>query len=209
MNKYLDRQPLDGHVIVLLHHLTREVLGTIEALRQLGCRDIVCQFSGYNPTATEVYGPELAKIPPEELSAYKLTAEVVNGKTIYKLDQQCLQRPQKETFASSATALDAAFLRAETYTNCARALASFITLEALGRCVVAGKKLMIIEDGGYIVPLINHAALSDGVSVAGYRVEHFVPADDTTDVNLGGSDAVMKNVVESYMVGSAEHTRNG
>ena len=207
--KHAEAQPLAGHVIVLLHHLTREVLGTIEALRQLGCRDVVCQFSGYNATAAEVYGPEMAPISSAELSAYKLTADNVGGKTVYTLDRKLLKRPNKDGFEPTANALDASFLAAGTYIDCARALASFVTLEALGRCAASGKKLLIVEDGGYVVPLLNDAALTDGVTVDAYRAKHFVPADEATDANLGGASALMRAVVQEHMVGSTEHTRNG
>jgi len=144
-----------------------------------------------------------------ELSTYKLSASEVGGKTVYELDRNLLKRPNKEGFGPTADALDASFQAAGTYLGCARALASFVTLEALGRCAASGKKLLIVEDGGYIVPLLNDAALTDGFTVNDYRAKHFVPADEATDVSLGGATALMAAVVQEHMVGSTEHTRNG
>merc|ERR1711865_1134012 len=75
----------DGVSCFLFHHLTREVLGTIEALRQMGCKDLLAQFSGYNPVAKKRFAEEFISIPTTELQTIMLA---LSNSQEFQLDKQ-------------------------------------------------------------------------------------------------------------------------
>jgi hypothetical protein len=112
VEKWESEKPFENTCILLIHHLTREVLGTVEALRRLGCNDIGAQFLGYNPDAVKLFGPELAVIPDNEFRAFKLGVKS-NGD--YEVDREFL----KPTDALSSDAVDAA-LASKDYITCRR-----------------------------------------------------------------------------------------
>src|SRR5690242_11774358 len=71
--------PLAQKSVLLVHHLSAEILGTIVALRKLGCRDIVTVFVGYNPDLEGAYRPALDDAPDEELRCYILGTKPKGG----------------------------------------------------------------------------------------------------------------------------------
>ena len=57
-------RPLTGVRVFLIHHLTAEVLGFIEALRSLGCRDLVTLFVSYSGEPPTSYLDPLSSCQP-------------------------------------------------------------------------------------------------------------------------------------------------
>lgn len=190
-------RPLQQKRILLLHHLTREVLATIEAYRLLGASHITAQFAGYNANAAEVYGPHLRGIPSEELRACKISMTADAG---FVIDQELLQWSGGH-FPTQA--FDQCF-KGHAQKYCSRALGCWLVLRMLAECQVAGEQLVIVEDGGYVAPLFNSGALS-GDAVASFRTKHGIPADPETDSLLPPllADAI------AQLEGTVEHTRNG
>jgi hypothetical protein len=199
VQKWESEKPLENTCVLLIHHLTREVLGTIEALRRLGCNDIGAQFLGYNPDAAKIFGPELAVIPDNELRAFKLG---VKNNGAYQVDREFL----KPTDALTSDALDAA-LANKDYLTCQRSLAMHVALKMIASCEASGKQFLVIEDGGYIAPLLNDSALSQQ-SLSSFREEHSMAADADTDEKLAGL-LDMGGIVSKHVIGTVEHTRNG
>ena len=70
------KKPLTEYSILLVHHLTGEVLGVIAALRKLGCRDIVTVFVGYNADLESVYRPDLRISPKTSFAVTFLAANL-------------------------------------------------------------------------------------------------------------------------------------
>lgn len=200
-HKHEAAQPFAGTSIIFIHHLTRECLGTIQALRKLGCKDISCQFLGYNADAAKAFAPFLAEVPDAELKLYKL-AENKDGS--YAVDRAFT----KPSDALPADALDEA-MRGQDYLTCQRSLASFVSMEVLARCETSEQplKMIVIEDGGYMAPLLNDSALGKQ-SVASFRKENSVAEDGPTDSKLA-SYKDMGEIISKHMVGTVEHTRNG
>jgi hypothetical protein len=200
VSKHETEQPFAGTSVFLVHHLTREVLGTIQALRKLGCKDINCQFLGYNADAAKVFGPFLAEVPDTELRTYKLSED----NDIYSIDR-AFTKPSDDL---PADALDAA-MKGKDYLTCQRSLASFVTMEMLARCETSEQPLnmIVIEDGGYMAPLLNDSALRK-LSIASFREENSVAEDNANDSKLAKySD--MGELVDKHLAGTVEHTRNG
>ena len=201
VNKHETEQPFAGTSVFLVHHLTREVLGTIQALRKLGCKDINCQFLGYNADAAKIFGPFLNEVPDTELRTYKLA---VDANDVYSIDRAFT----KPSDALPADSLDAA-IEGKDYLTCQRSLASFVTMEMFARCEASETplKMIVIEDGGYMAPLLNDSALRK-LTIASFRKENSVAEDNATDSKLANySD--MGELVDKHLAGTVEHTRNG
>ena len=86
-----------------------------------------------------------------------------------------------------------------------RALSVQVCLAQFARAHSAGRRLLLIEDGGYVAPIINEAAIS-GRTVAELRTQQGAPSDQATDAQLSSST---NELIHETMVGSIEHTRNG
>lgn len=102
-------KPFAGLSTLLVHHLTGEVLAVIAALRQLGCRDIVTVFVGYNADAEGAYLPDLQDLPLDEFPCYIL--DVVTGgggstKPVYHIARSFMRQPATDS-TSILDALDA------------------------------------------------------------------------------------------------------
>jgi len=195
--KQQDPQPLRKTRVFLIHHLTREVLATIEALRRLGATHITAQFCGYNKDAAKLYGPQLDTLPSEELRACKMS---LTSEGEYLIDETLLKWVGSE-FPSQA--LNEGF-KGCGYLHCARALGSWLTLKMLAECKTIGEQLLVVEDGGYVAPLFNRGALT-GDTVASFRAQHGIPVDPETDSIL---DPLLADAL-APLVGTVEHTRNG
>lgn len=200
--------PLEQCSVLLVHHLTGEVLAVIAALRKLGCRDIVTVFIGYNPDAEQVYRPSLENLPAEEFRCYILgtapgSQEV--GSPTYFIPRSFVKQPATDSTAV-LDALDATMKASGLdFIAAMRALIVQVSLAQLGRTHSAGRRLLVIEDGGYTAPILNEAALS-GLTVSQLRAQHGAPDDADSDATL---PAAMKDLVSEVMLGSIEHTRNG
>jgi hypothetical protein len=193
--------------IVLVHHLTAEVLGTIAALRALGCRDLVTVFVGYNEDAEKAYHPDLADLPDHEFRCFILASTTTSGSEAegtYRVARSFTKAPEGEDNAYDA--LDAAMKnKGMDFLKAMRCLAVHTALKQLSRAKSTGKKCLVIEDGGYLTPILNRAAL-DGQTIAELRASQSTPTDRKTDERLPKS---VKELLETTMIGSIEHTRNG
>lgn len=199
-------KPLANLSVFLVHHLSLEILGTIAALRQLGCTDIVTIFVGYNTTAEAVYRPDLDCLPDDEFSCYILASDGgAAAEPTYSIPRSFVKQPASES-STYLDLLDASMKSNKLdFMGAMRALIAHKSLVQLARCRKSGRKMMVIEDGGYTAPILNDAALAK-LSVADYRTKYFAPADPTNDAGL---PTAMADVVASCMLGSVEHTRNG
>jgi len=202
------QRPLMQHSVLLVHHLTGEVLGTIAALRNLGCDDIVTVFVGYNPDLENAYRPYLDDLPVDEFRCYILgTVPGSQGaaEPAYVIPRTFVKQPATDSMA----VLDElnAMMKAKglSFMAAMRALIVQVSLAQMARTRAAARRLLVIEDGGYTAPILNDAALS-GITVTQLRVQHAAPADAATDAAL---PAAMKDLVAEVMFGSVEHTRNG
>lgn len=67
-----DPKPFANTSILMIHHITAEVLGCISVLRALGCKDLVTVFVGYNAEAEKAYRPDLSDLPGGESRCFIL-----------------------------------------------------------------------------------------------------------------------------------------
>jgi hypothetical protein len=200
VKKHKAARPFSKISVLLIHHLTREVLGTIQAFRLLGCDHLAAQFLGYNPDAAKIFRPALLTAPDAELQIIKLKTDDNDKHTI----DRGFTKPAD--FLPSDD-IDGA-IKDKNYLLCQRSLALFVALKMLAKCAtLEEQKLVVVEDGGYIAPLLNDAALRR-LTISDFRKENFVAKDSATDEILKKfSD--MSKLVDQFLTGTVEHTRNG
>jgi hypothetical protein len=197
--------PLAQHSVLLVHHLTGEVLGVIAALRKLGCRDVVTVFVGYNPDVEKIYRPDLEGLPAEEFRCYILGTSQESGEPTYFVPRTFIKQPSTESMTTIDLLDGAMKTRHLDFIEAMRALVVQMALAQMARARTTGRRFLVIEDGGYTSPIFNDAALA-GLTVAQMRTQYAAPADPATDAVLPGA---IKEVVADVMLGSVEHTRNG
>jgi hypothetical protein len=185
-------KPFANHSIFLVHHLSLEILGAIAALRRLGCRDIVTVFVGYNADAEKIYRPDLDDLPEDEFRCYILGTQRGSGESAepaYHIPRSFVKQPASETTAV-LDELDRTMKdRKLDFIGAMRALIVQMSLAQLARCRKAGRKLMVIEDGGYTAPILNDAALS-GIDASrsglgGYRWQFKLAGGETKTLRYG------------------------
>lgn len=188
-------RPLADVSVFLVHHMTGEVLGLIEALRRLGCRDLVCLFVVYGDEAPSSYLDALLELPAHEFCALGLVSVPAEGHVegAYRLSNQysryadaadvdrALARGRARYFEAMSTVAVAAFAR------------------QVDRAREAGRRAVVVEDGGYLAPWFNRAVL-EGATLARAFAEVGLEVDDQRTV---------AEFVGGGLVGTVEHTRNG
>lgn len=186
--------PLRDVSVFLVHHMTAEVVGLIAALRALGCRDLVCLFVTYAGEPPASYLDAVLDLPTEEFTALALDNVPHRGSVegSYRLSPHYSQLPMAETIAAALQAGAGSFLAAM------RTAATAPFLAQLARTAAAGRRCLLVEDGGYLGPLV-HAALLAGDSVRTFA------ANQGLDV----ADDRPFATVASPLLGTVEHTRNG
>lgn len=190
-----DAQPLRDVSVYLVHHITSEVIGTIAALRELGCRDLTVAFVAYASSPPGDWLAALLDLPDDEFRCFALmhlpSAGSVEGR--YTMSPRYSRLPQ-------AADLDRALGRANIdYLRAMRTVTLPTFFQLADRARDAGRRCLLIEDGGYVAPVL-HGALGSGQSVGAVLAECGVDSDDTRPVS---------EVLGTQFVGSVEHTRNG
>jgi hypothetical protein len=188
-------RPLDGVRVCLVHHMTAEVVGTIAALRGAGCRDLVCLFITYAGEPPAAYLDAVLDLPPDEFRALALvnvpTPGHVEGR--YRLSTHYSELPE-------AAAIEAVLQqRGGAYLPAMRAAVALPFLHQLARAAAAGDRCLLIEDGGYLGPLLQDALLR-GLDVATFAAELGHQVVDPRPLH---------QLLHGRLPATIEHTRNG
>jgi hypothetical protein len=191
-------QPFQDVSIFLIHHMTSEVLGLIAGLRELGCRDLTSLFVAYAGDAPASYLDPILALPENEFSSLSLVNvpadDSVEGR--WGLSSRYSRRPADDELARVLAQDPKRFYGAMQTV----ALHAFAT--QLRRASESGRRLLIIEDGGYLAPPLNTACL-DGLGLNALLAAHGLP---------GNPDLVQEPLFDTlapHLIGSIEHTRNG
>lgn len=188
-------QPLRGVKIFLVHHMTGEVVGLIAALRALGCRDLTCLFVAYAGEPPVSYLDAILDLPPDEFRALALVhvpdRNRVEGH--YRLSSQYSRLDEVAEIEAALRGREGHYLEAM------RAVAIVPFLRQVARAEAAGENCLLVEDGGYLGPVLQEAMLQGStVQAFAARLGHTV------------HDArPLASVVGPLVLGTVEHTRNG
>lgn len=199
--------PLDGVSIFLIHHLTAEVLGTLSAVRALGCRDLTVLFVGYNEDAEKAYRPDLDDLPDDEVRCFILKSSTASGgeaEGTYSVARGFTKAPEGDRIPYDA--LDQTMSQNKMdFLRAMRALAITLSLQQLARAKQSGCRCLLIEDGGYMTPILNEAAL-EGKTLEDLCEAHRSPGYPSAQQQLGSD---LRSALDALMIGTVEHTRNG
>jgi hypothetical protein len=175
--------------------MTAEVVGTIAALRALGCRDLVTLFVTYAGEPPASYLDAVLDLPPDEFTALALVNVPARGHVEghYRLSEHYSHLDDAPAIAAALRGRDGAYLSAM------RAAASVPFLRLLQRAEAAGERVLLVEDGGYVAPVAQDALLL-GQSVAAFAQGLGAASDDQRP---------LADVLGRRLLATVEHTRNG
>lgn len=210
---YLDQMPLLRETcetrkdvlknvrLFLIHHITAEVLGLISSFQQVGCSSIKTFFVKYAGIIPDEYLETLLSLPEDIFSFYGLQ-EIESKQSVrgsYVLSQQY----------SSTAGLDDLdqILQKESFDflDSMRMAAGHLFMKEALECRKDGEILLLVEDGGYLAPLINEFCLNN-MSLAEV-LSHFRVLDSSMprkEMKMPFSEWLA-----DIFIGSIEHTRNG
>lgn len=187
--------PLANASVFLIHHMTSEVLGLIAALRRLGCRDLTCLFVVYGAEAPASYLEAILDLPPDEFRALALVnvsaPESVEGH--YRLSSLYSVMEERAMIEAALEGQNCDYLTAMR----AAAVPAFLSLAERSRR--EGRRCVIVEDGGYLQPILQAACLSR-LTVGDFASAHGLASGDARPLEA---------VLSSCYAGGVEHTRNG
>lgn len=189
--------PLADVPVFLVHHMTSEVVGLIAALRALGCRDLCCLFVTYAGEPPASYLDAILDLPPDQFRSLALVHVPVRGRAVghYRLSQHYSDLDERDAITAAMAG------REESYLDSMRAAAIVPFLRQLARAEVAGQRCLLVEDGGYLAPVLQDAMLrSATVGDVAQRLGHAEAAADARP---------LASVLGARLFGTVEHTRNG
>lgn len=187
--------PLRSTPVFLVHHMTGEVVGLIAALRALGCRDLCCLFVTYAGEPPASYLDAVLDLPPDEFRALALVNVPTPGHVEghYKLSTHYSQLDEAADITKALHGRD------RHYVSAMRAAAVVPFFRQLQRAERAGQRCLLIEDGGYLAPVLDEAMLRERSCAA------FAGELGHTIVD----DRPLADVAMRLLHGTVEHTRNG
>ena len=202
------KSPLRDVRLFLIHHITAEVLGLIRAFQVLGCPLINTLFVKYSGLVPDVYLETLLSLPESLFRFYGLQKVSSNQslKERYVMSREYSHVKELDTLDSILRDEDYDFLGAMRL-----AAGHLFFLEAMA-CRITGEKLLLVEDGGYLAPLINRFCLEN--KTLKQTLEHFCIKDfpqNGPKIVLDEDEMEMSLAawLEKIFPGSVEHTRNG
>jgi len=188
-------KPLAGVRVFLVHHMTAEIVATIAALRSLGCRDLVTLFVTYSGEPPASYLDAVLDLPPDEFAALALVNVPTPGHVEghYRLSTHYSQLTESDAIAKALET------RGREYLTAMRAAAVVPFLAQAARAEAAGDRMLLIEDGGYLGPVLQDAMLR-GITVGQFATEQGHAHVD---------DRAIAGAFGQRLIATVEHTRNG
>ncbi|MBP7653383.1 hypothetical protein KA977_08165 [Candidatus Dependentiae bacterium] len=200
---------IENFRILLIHHSTSEILGFINALKELKCGAVSTLFIKYKGVMPDNYIDVLFSFPDEIFKFYSLQRiESFNSVEVkYVLSNQ--YSPIKEFNQLNNQLLNEKpdFFKAMIMT------AAHIFFRELIIAKANNQKLLIIEDGGYLAPLLNQYCLENkklNESIELLGVKNFFLFKDISNYCSESNNTLLYEFLEHHnYCGSIEHTRNG
>jgi hypothetical protein len=192
------RGAMRGIRLFLIHHITAEVISLIRAFEEAGCDTLTTFFVKYAGIVPETYLETLMSLAPEIFRFYSLQKTESRQKLagLYTFSRQF-------TSLSGLKEIDEAiFMEGWDFLGAMRLASGHIFLKELQLARQKSGQVFLVEDGGYLAPLLNRFCLED--RTVGYVFAHFRVDAPPNDEALS-----FASWLDGIFLGSIEHTRNG
>ena len=213
---YLDRMPelrrmslekrdsLSGTRVFLVHHITSEILATIAALENMGAPALCVLFVKYAGMVPSDYLEALHALPEDSRKFYGLH-RVEDARSI---DGHYLLSGLYSSIRNEGALEHALSVRRADFFEAMRLSAGFLFFKEAFLARKAGERMLLIEDGGYLAPLLNRFCLEG--RTLGQTLEHFALGPEEPGCpSVSELDGPLGDWLADFFPGSVEHTRNG
>jgi hypothetical protein len=194
-------RPLKGVKVLLIHHVTAEILGFIAALRKLGAESVHTLFVHYGESVPSDFLEALLDLDQDRFRCHCLN----NVEDPLSVEGYFVLSPKFSGIGNMRDLDERLHRKRSGYMQAMVETATRMFLEMLLRTAREGGRCLIIEDGGYLTPQLNRKAMADstlqelldenGLSVPGV-------ASETAGLRL-------TEALDRWVIGTVEHTKNG
>jgi len=190
---------LERFRIVLVHHATSEVLGFVKALDASLCGFLTTLFIRYQGVVPESHLEDMLSMPEQRFLFYALQRielrDSMEGAYILSRQYSSLE---------GLGDLDRALRGLQSdYLDSMRLAAGHLFFREAFAALEEGRRLLLIEDGGYLAPVLNrmcHESRTLAQSLELFAVE---PPSNTR------TDGLLKTWLNDLLPATFEHTANG
>ncbi len=191
--------PLNPYRILLIHHATSEVLGFVKALQEAQCPAVTTLFIRYRGIVPDALIEDMLSLPGQHFKFYGLQRvelrDAIEG--AYILSRQYSP-------IAGLEGLDAALrTRRRNYLESMRYAGLQLFFKEAFKALGEKQKLLPIEDGGYIAPVLNrfcHEEKTLGQALEACEIDPFPNLPTTMP---------FKEWLAEVMPATFEHTANG
>jgi len=197
------RPHMEGVRVLLIHHITSEIMGMIHAMDQLATASLQLLFVKYQGVVPDVFLESIGSLPPDRFQFHGLRrirgVDSVEGR--YLLSDQY---SPIDHLVGLAAELDKGN---NDFFGSMRLSAGHLFFQDALQAKRNGESMLLIEDGGYLAPEINRLCLENKTVLEAFSHFHI----DGLGAELSESEGqmVLSEWLEPFFVGSVEHTRNG
>ena len=208
LKNYLERMPeleeisrqnknLKDIKIFLVHHITSEILAFLQALKNLNSYSIKMLFVKYSGKIPDSYLDSLHTIQDENFFMAGLTRHSTEeGKEYFTLAKYY------SDIAEYSFLQNKLYEEKLNFFEAMKLVCFYFFLLELKEANNQNKKILLIEDGGYLAPYLNKLIFENPPLKQVYTNYSIVINDSIKDLDF-------KTAMEKFLIGTIEHTRNG
>ncbi len=199
--KYSRSFRFDGFHIFLVHHITSEILGLLDAFRKLGAESVFVAFVKYGGKIPAAYLDVLLDLPADQFFMCGLELKVgKDQKVFYSVSPVFSEIEGLKPLKDFLDREELGFFEAM------KLLSIHVFLSRCIDLIQKEEKLLLVEDGGYIAPFLNQHAI-DGLKTQ--EVLELYRIDSGKYRKERWLYESFSDFLNAVMIGSVEHTRNG
>ena len=190
---------LDNYRVLLIHHATSEVLGFVKALDASDCGFLTTLFIRYQGVVPGFHLEDMLSMPDQRFMFYALQRielrDSVDG--AYILSHQYSSLKSLEHLDRALRSLRGNYLESM------RLSAGHLFFKEAFAAKDDGRKLLLIEDGGYLAPILNQLCHEQKTLAHALELFHMkIPPEMQVDI-------LLKEWLKEIVPATFEHTANG
>ncbi|OQX07745.1 MAG: hypothetical protein BWK76_24460 [Desulfobulbaceae bacterium A2] len=204
---------LKGIRIFMVHHGTAEVLGAAKSLADMGCNGLHTLFIKYAGAMPGSYLDAILAEPAQRFSFHCL--QQMSSRTM--IEGYYVLSPVYSSLSGMERLNERLHAECLGFGRAMQLVGGHLFLKTALLTAARGEKMFLVEDGGYISPMINELCIN-GMTL-GEALEHFLvdpagpaPGDSPLAMHQPGDDEramLLERWLAALYVGSSEVTRNG